>query len=110
MEDFSLFNFSDWLSDMGIPYGNQHRFIAEITSTQESIVRSWGSRLESMPDIYKGFLLGYFHSGFSHTHQAPYAPHAPRAPRATYAPRATHHRSYYGGQPSSTLQALLTRY
>jgi hypothetical protein len=58
------FDFPRWLNDMGIPYGNQHRFIAQITGQPEHVVRGWGNGFENLPENCQGFIWGYF-KGFA---------------------------------------------
>jgi hypothetical protein len=54
------FDFPRWLHDMGIPYGDQRRFISLLTGQQEFTVAQWGAQLENMPELFQGFLWGYF--------------------------------------------------
>ena len=91
------FDFPRWLHDMGIPYGDQRRFVAQITGQQEYTVMQWGMQFENMPEVFQGFLWGYF-QGFATAQAQQQQPE---------------YQNYFRRQSISRngmLQALLTRY
>lgn len=58
------FDFARWLDDLGVPRHDQRRFISRLTGQQEYTVMQWGFQFEHMPEVYQGFLWGYF-QGFA---------------------------------------------